>query len=436
MHPDPTGERWVWRLVVPALALLLLLAACLVLPALVHADAFDRAKRAVNVRVAKPDGTGFNIRGGASLDTGTQARTTVLLRGQATTGGGCGAFDFAASLKEAFEEIPQIFESVGNAVLQNVPMLVACYISPVLCDAMKHAQALVNASLTAKYARCEQIQTAMGYVGSRLRGGNTSACLEYQANLGIPLSKAMSNCLDEVPFLRSPFGDNRQHVNLIEETLGAAGADQEIQALAKNLFGEMTLRTSGRGLGHEQTRPQQVLMERYEAHRQEANETVQAALNEIRDTGDVSEETLARISVPGQPVPVAVIQALSALERDRARRDAYLDKITTGLAVVRLTWECDELQEQLAASVEANVQLSDEQRRAMEKRLEGLRRDLQRVIAKKEVIERHLQPAYHGLLDEYARLQDYAAQAGLRTAGTPAIPPTPYGRQHPSGVAQ
>src|SRR5262245_61738354 len=209
-------HRWT------VLTLGLVLSVCL--PSLSLADSFSKAKSAVKTRLSRHDSTGVTFRGGASLETGVAPKSTTLFRGQATVGGGCGAFDFVSSLRESFEEIPELFETVGTAVLQNVPMLVLCYISPVLCDALKHAQALVNASLMARYARCEQIQTAMGYIGSRLRGGHTSQCLEYQANLGIPLSRAMSNCLDDVPFIRSPFGDNRPEINLIAETLGAAGA--------------------------------------------------------------------------------------------------------------------------------------------------------------------------------------------------------------------
>jgi hypothetical protein len=39
-------------------------------------------------------------------------------------------------------------------------------------------------------------------------------------------------------------------------------------------------------------------------------------------------------------------------------------------------------------------------------------------------------------MDEYERLQDYAARTSQRTAGSPAIPPTPFGRQQPGGYAQ
>ena len=117
------------------------------------------------------------------------------------------------------------------------------------------------------------------------------------------------------------------------------------------------------------------------------------------------------------------------------RFDSLVQKLTTGLAITRLTWECHDLHDQLAASTEANQELTDEQRRLLEKRLEGLQRDLSQVIAKKEVLERHLQPALDALLTEYTAVQDSATRAGLRAPaqGTPVMP---YRTQSPAGYGR
>src|SRR5207247_2532322 len=99
------------------------------------------------------------------------------------------------------------------------------------------------------------------------------------------------------------------------------------------------------------------------------------AMQELATTGQVSDAILQAVSVPGQPLPRAALEALVTLQQDPVRFTTMLQKLTTGLAVVHLTWECQELHEQLAASVEANQQLTDEQRRLIEKRLEALQRD-------------------------------------------------------------
>ena len=82
-------------------------------------------------------------------------------------------------------------------------------------------------------------------------------------------------------------------------------------------------------------------------------------------------------------------------------------------------------------SPEANQELTDEQRRLLEKRLEALQRDLSQVIAKKEVLERHLQPALDALLTEYTAMQDSATPAACEPR--PGIPVMPYRTQAPAG---
>ena len=57
------------------------------------------------------------------------------------------------------------------------------------------------------------------------------------------------------------------------------------------------------------------------------------------------------------------------------------------------------------------------------------------MIAKKEVLERHLQPALEALLTEYTAVQDSATRAGLRAPvqGTPVMP---YRTQSPAGYGR
>jgi multidrug resistance efflux pump len=177
------------------------------------------------------------------------------------------------------------------------------------------------------------------------------------------------------------------------------------------------------------------MLQRYERHRHDAETALRQAMQELATTGQVSDATLRAVSVPGQPLPRAALDALVTLQQDAVRFDSLVQKLTTGLAITRLTWECHDLHDQLAASTEANQELTDEQRRLLEKRLEGLQRDLQQVIAKKEVLERHLQPALDALLTEYTAVQDSATRAGLRAPGL-GTPVMPYRTQAPAGYGR
>ena len=407
----------------------------LLTPVAVQADLFDTARRSVNVGVGRADMSGVTIRGGAGLATGLSPSSATLLRGQATIGGPCGAFAFATSLHQAFEEIPELMESLVQQLISQIPMLVLCYASPTVCDLAKHWQSIVNAIIQARYAQCQQVQMAMAYGGLRLRGGHISQCLEDEVQAGHSISEALKTCHGDVTALRSPSGNRVPQVALVQETLQAAGASSEMQTLAKSLLGEVTLSAHNGQLGAQQDRPQAAMLQRYEGHRQEADAALRQALQELHTTGQIAEATLQAASVPGQPLPRAALDALVMLQQDPVRFQSLLQKLTTGLALVHLTWECQELHEQLAGSVEANQELTDEQKRLLEKRLEALQRDLQQVTAKKEVLERHLQPALDALLHEYSAVQDTATRAGL-TAPARLAPVVPYRTQQPAGYGQ
>jgi hypothetical protein len=413
----------------------LLAAVALVVPATAHADLFDTARQAVRTDLGRADMSGVTIRGGASLSSGLSPSSVTLLRGQGQVGGPCGSFDFATSLTQAFDELPDLFEALVGQVLQSVPMLALCYASPTLCDLAKHWQALVNMAVQAKYAQCQQIQMAMAYGGLRLRGGQISQCLEDEVANGRSITEALRTCNGDVTALRTPGGGRAPRVELMQDTLHAAGASPEMQTLARSLLGEVTLSANNGQLGTQQDRPQAAMLQRYEGHRQESDAALRQAIDALRATGQVSDATLQAVSVPGQPLPRAALEALATLQQDPVRYESLLQKLTTGLAITRLTWECTEVQEQLAGAIDANQELTDEQRRLLERRLAALQRGLHHVMAKKEVVERHLQPAVEALLQEYTAVQDSATRAGLRA---PTLVPsaTPYRTQQPSGYGQ
>jgi hypothetical protein len=407
----------------------------LLAPSGVHADLFDTARQAIRTDLGRADMSGVTVRGGAHIASGQHPGTATLLRGQANVGGACGAFDFSTSMTQAFQEIPQLFEALLGEVLQELPMLALCYASPTLCDLAKHWQALVNALIQAKYAQCQQIQMAMAYGGLRLRGGNTSQCLEDEANAGHSISEALKTCNGGVQSLRTPAGSQGPQVNLVQDTLAAAGASTETQTLAKHLLGEITLRANNGQLGTDHARPQAAMLQRYEDHRQTAEAALRAAIDELRTTGQVSDATVRAVSVPGQPLPRAALDALVAMRQDPVRSESMIQKLSTGLAITQLTWECAQLQEDLTASTEANAHLTDEEKRLLEKRYESIRRDLAAVMQKKEVLEKHLQPAIDALLSEYTAVQSTATRAGI-TAPAVVAPQMRYRTQQPAGYGR
>jgi hypothetical protein len=388
---------------------------------------FDDARAATPQVYGSADHTGVTLRGGVDLRTYLSPQTTTLFRTEARIGGTCGAFDFGASVRQAFEEIPALFETLGEALLANMPMLVLCYVSPTLCDLYKHFQALVNAVMQARYAQCQDLQHAAAAAGLMLRGGASARCLEEQQQQGTGLNLALSRCLGEVSSLRSPTGQRRTQVELVRETLEAAGASPTTVALAQAMFGEVTLTAGGANLGAQQQRPREGLHRRYETFRDTAAGALDEAATSLAAGSLPADAVLAELTLPGQPLPRATLDALAALRGDPVRYESLRQRLAAALAITRLTWEVRELQDQLAAAEVVNAQLTEEERRLLERRVAAAQRELDRVVQEKETAERHLLPVVDALLREYAAVQTEAARVGVQ-APTREVPPMPFRR--------
>jgi hypothetical protein len=402
-------------------------------PSNAHADLFGDARRQTPLTLSHTDTAGVSLRGGLQMQTYLPPQTVTLLQTQAQIGGSCGAFDFYTSLRQTFEEIPELFETAGEALLAQMPMLILCYASPTLCDLYKHFQALVNATLQARYAQCQEIQHAMMAAGLRLRGGESARCLEEQEQQGASLSIALEYCVGGVDSLRSPTGVRSGRVELVKETLEAAGADRTVMDLARSLLGEVTLTAGGRSLGAEAQRPAESLHRRYEDFRISVADRLREAVAALAAGYMPPSGTLQELALPGQPLPHAALQALVALRADQVRYESFLAKLAAGLALTRLTWDVQELHSQLAGAAAVNQQLTEEERHVLQQRLAGLQQELARVVQQKEVAERHVLPVLEALLAEYAATQAEATRLGLGIPAAQTPPPTPFRGQLPGG---
>lgn len=397
------------------------------------ADAFTDARRAINMQTSVRDSSAVGVRAGIGLATGAQSASTTLFRSQATVGGGCAGFDFRESMVDAFRSMPQLFESLLEAVIHEMPMLGLCYLSPTLCQLGQHFQSLLNIAIQAKYGQCQNIQLAAMYAGKRLRGGEEGRCLEDQASAGASLPEAMRKCTGDMTSTRSPLGVPRENVNLIQEALEAAGASPETQTLARNVFGEVRLSTGGKLTVQAEQDPNGVLG-LYEGHKSEARAALQAVVDEYAATGTVQPETLRQASIPGRPLPMAAAEALAAFKDDPVRGETFLDNLSTSEAVVQLTWQCHELENQIAAAIADNPHMSDAERAPIQQRFEAVRRQLLQ-LTQKLTASQMVQGDLDTLLREYTKVQSVATQAGM-AAPLRRLPPMPFGKQQPSGVSR
>src|SRR5262245_18965916 len=110
----------------------LLLLSTLLVQRVAWAGLYEEARNSVSVETQQ-DRSGFTVRGGINLRTGQTPEGKPLLRSQASTGKLCGAFDFKASMQEAFEDTPQLVTALAMNVAQSLPLLGTCYLDPTLC---------------------------------------------------------------------------------------------------------------------------------------------------------------------------------------------------------------------------------------------------------------------------------------------------------------
>ncbi len=242
----------------------------------------------------------------------------------------------------------------------------------------------------------------------------------------------MDRCLGSVRNVRSPDGSEKTQVNLIQETLQAAGADKLTMTLARNLLGEVVLTADGGRLGANMSHPVNSLQQRYEDFRQEFVTQLDTAADTIADGQAVPDAVLQSLSWPGQPMAIAPLNALASLRGDPLRYWTYRDKLASGLALARTGWEIHEIQEHLASATTINPNLSEAQREALRDHLQVLQRKMTRLQAEKELAEQHVLPVIGALLEEQRRIQRAATPVGL-SAPPPQPPPLPFQGASPWG---
>ncbi len=401
-------------------------------PTLALSDPFDNAVRAIRIETSAQDFSGATVRGGANFSTGA-SQTTTLLRGSASIGGGCSAFNFGASMKELMENIPEVIQGFSQRIISALPMVLTCYVSPTVCSVGQHIQTAMNMLIQARYASCQSSQNAAMYTGLRLRGGQVSRCLEVRQIAGDTISQALQQCNSEPFDLLGPDGLPKREVRLFEDTLAAAGASPETQGIVTSLLGEVTMR-AGNQFGVDARHPIAALHGRYEYYRSQYQESLTKAVDELQQTGTVTAATLREVAVPGQPMPRAAVNALAGLRSNPARYEAAVGRLSTQMALTHLTWECGDLEEKLAAAADGNPRLSDEERKAMEHAFQALRRKLAITVAQVDAGEKY-GAALDKVLEEYARVEATASRLALE-APSVQIAPSRYGTQLPMGFSK
>jgi hypothetical protein len=266
---------------------------------------------------------------------------------------GCGSFDLKASIKSLFhrnvkEEFLGGVLSAVQSELAGSALVLACYASPTVCDAIKHYRVSANAMLGMELEGCRSLEQSLEGVQRQSKARAIKECLDEKARQGAPLDQAQAACRASTD-LRGLDGKPVKQIDLNRD-LGIS--DTLVPPLR---IGAGTLRAEARGTA---------VMEAYEAKRQERLRLWNEAL---RDPSKAPIEKLG-------PVSRAEVERLATMEP--ARRETALRSVAAAQAVAELVREAQAAERALES---AELLATPELRVELERRRGQLRNELTRL---------------------------------------------------------
>ncbi len=324
----------------------------------------------------------------------------------------CGSFDPKASFRALFdrnvrEEFLGGLLSSLQSELAGSALVLACYASPTVCDAIKHYRMTANAMLGMELDACRALEGALDDVHRRTRARAIKECLDEKARQGVPLDAARRECL-RAGRVRGLDGKPAVEIDLVKEL----GLSEPLVPSLK--LGPAIFQVEARGTA---------VAEAYEARRKAAVEAWEAG---VRDPERAPLDALG---------PVARPELERVALMDPARREAVIRSVASAKALADLVREAHEAERMLEAR---EFVAAPEVRAELERRRALLRGEIARLVEEFEA-ERRLNAA----LDEAraAAAADVARKAAERlapraaeeAAGEAAVRLGPWGCEVKSG---
>ncbi|HTF57507.1 MAG TPA: hypothetical protein VK661_09765 [Planctomycetota bacterium] len=299
----------------------------------------------------------------------------------------CGRFDLAAGYRSLFtkslreEMLGALIES-AKAELASSAMVLACQMSPTLCDAMKHYKLVANDVLALQLNQCRAIEAASSGVTDGMRARAIKQCLAELQAKGISLDEAMRQC-QLARDLRGLAGGRVEEIDLVKEVSKVLGLRAESESLLGEVAGGAKWRDEGVN-GSVKVRPVAALFERVRRGFEEG------WMKAIQDPSHATDATLVP---PGSPPATAF----------EVQRVALLPPSDRRIVVASLA-SAFALQETARRMGEAQAALESAAAIATDPALEGrLRAEVERLDAE-----------FRRLREEYD-LSELVARARLRS---------------------
>ena len=311
---------------------------------------------------AAVDGLGYSLRGGLASGYPQQpAVTSVLSDFNISTS--CGSFSYGPGLAENLSGmldpdalvgslVQGLQDSVQNllsAAISKLSLLTSCYAVPTLCDVTKHLQGLTNDAFQFKGLSCQQAETLLTGLGTRLSGARTSRCISEQQRAGKTLAAAEEAC-------KSNSSGGIRHArtgsqvaagsstDLIRDTLmrgqdnlghGDPDSDSDMidmQTFAEEVLGKIELKAGASDeepLDVDITPPSKRVHDVYKTQRSQLASKIDDAVGIIGNPAStLTADKHKEVSLPGLPMPYGVLQALYDIkEIDPTAYEGYKDKL-------------------------------------------------------------------------------------------------------------
>lgn len=266
----------------------------------------------------------------------------------------CGSFDLKASFRSLFDRSVKE-EFLGGALkavqaeLAGSALVLACYASPTVCDAIKHYRVSANALLGMELEGCRAVEESLEGVQRRSQARAIKECLDRKAREGAPLDQAQKECR-RVSELRGLDGKPVREIDPVREL----GIDPALVPPVR--IGAGTFRAEARSAA---------VVEAYEARRKERHRAWDSA---VRDPERAPLDPLG-------PVSRAELRRIAAMEA--GPREAAVRSVASTQALSDLVREAHEVERRLES---AELVAAPEVRAELERRRGQLRHEIQRLV--------------------------------------------------------
>jgi hypothetical protein len=307
-------------------------------------DAWEKAKDLIPIDSVRARGR-LDLRIGPSLDS--DRCTIIPAKIQAdlkiVPDFACGTFDISASYKSTFtkafrEEMLASLIASARVEIAGSAMVLACQMSPTICDAMKHYKIVASESLALAFGQCRAVESGTTGISAGLRARAIKQCLaELQAE-GFTLDEALHRC-QSMRHLRGLLGGKVEEINLVKEVTTLLKLPRDAEGILLEVLGDFAWREKGRS-GAIHIRPIAGLFERLR---------VEFEVSWSRAAEDPSRAKDEKLVPAGAPPATAFeVQRISALPA--AERRIVIASLASSLSLQETARRLGEAQAALEAA--------------------------------------------------------------------------------------